>query len=323
MNNIKPFQEAILSSLANLDYPQQPNELYEPIRYILNLGGKRLRPVLTLLAADAYGNWKQAIPQALSVEVFHNFTLVHDDIMDDAPLRRGKETVHEKWDINRAILSGDAMLIQAYMQLVKCDQQHISSLMDAFNKVALEVCEGQQFDVNFEESITISQDQYIEMIRLKTSVLLGAALQFGAIVSNAPEQDQQHLYDFGVKLGIAFQIKDDWLDVYGDPEKFGKQVGGDILANKKTLLMIHALETAKGDQQLELNKWLDTHDQPTQKVKEVTELFTQLRAGEKAKEVMDRYYRDSLESLAKCSAMPNEKRANFETFANWLMERDH
>lgn len=323
MNNIKPFQEAILSSLGKLDYPQKPNELYEPIRYILNLGGKRLRPVLTLLAADAYGNWQQAIPQALSVEIFHNFTLVHDDIMDNAPLRRGKETVHEKWDVNRAILSGDAMLIQAYMQLVKCKQEHIAALMDAFNKVALEVCEGQQFDVNFEESSAIVEEQYIEMIKLKTSVLLGAALQFGAVVSNAPEEDQQHLYDFGVKLGIAFQIKDDWLDVYGDPEKFGKQVGGDILANKKTLLMIHALETAQSDQLNELNKWISTSNKPQQKVKEVTQLFTHLGAGEKAKEVMNRYYEDSLKSLENCRAMPSSKKANFETFANWLMERDH
>jgi len=323
MDNIKCFQEAILSALPQLNYPKEPNELYEPIRYILSLGGKRLRPVLTLLAADAYGDWQPAIPQALSVEIFHNFTLVHDDIMDDAPLRRGKQTVHEKWDINRAILSGDAMLIQAYEQLVQCKQEHIAPLMRAFNKVALEVCEGQQFDVNFESSEAIKEADYIIMIRLKTSVLLGAALQFGAIVSNAPATDQEQLYQFGVDLGIAFQIKDDWLDVYGDPEKFGKQVGGDILSNKKTLLMIHALKTATGEQADELQQWLITSDQPDAKVKAITTIFTETGAGEKAQESMNSYYKKAMLDLSNCTEMPADKRRSFEEFAKWLIERDH
>jgi geranylgeranyl diphosphate synthase type II len=322
MLNLTPYRNLLEEQLPLVSGGLEPVELYEPIGYILKLGGKRLRPILTLLAADAYGNADAAINQALAVEVFHNFTLVHDDIMDNAPLRRGKKTVHEKWDLNRAILSGDAMMIQAYDLLIRNQEDKAASLLKVFNKVALEVCEGQQYDVNFETGKNISQEDYLNMIRLKTSVLLGAALELGVVVANAPEADRKHLYDFGVKLGIAFQIKDDVLDVYGDPEKFGKQVGGDILANKKTLLMLHALEKAQGDDADELNSWLVRQDTPNKKVEAVTQLFTKLGAKDHATKVMDEYYKQAMTSLEKTS-MTNDKKQGFIGFADWLMHRDY
>lgn len=322
MLNLTPYRELLEERLPGVSEGLEPVELYEPIGYILKLGGKRLRPILTLLAADAYGSADEAINQALAVEVFHNFTLVHDDIMDNAPLRRGKKTVHEKWDLNRAILSGDAMMIQAYDLLIRNQEDKAASLLKVFNKVALEVCEGQQYDVNFETGENISQEDYLNMIRLKTSVLLGAALELGVVVANAPETDRKYLYDFGVKLGIAFQIKDDVLDVYGDPDKFGKQVGGDILANKKTLLMLHAMEKAKGDDALELQQWLGRQDASEEKVAAITQLFTKLGAKHHATKVMEEYYMHAMASLEKTS-MNEEKKQGFIGFADWLMHRDY
>ncbi len=322
MLDLTPYRKLLEEQLPEVSRNKEPNELYEPIGYILKLGGKRLRPILTLLAADAYGNADAALNQALAVEVFHNFTLIHDDIMDNAPLRRGKETVHEKWDLNRAILSGDAMMIQAYDLLIRKQEGKAAELFKVFNKVALEVCEGQQFDVNFETGQNITQEDYLNMIRLKTSVLLGAALELGAIVSEAPSADRKYLYDFGVKLGIAFQIKDDLLDVYGDPEKFGKQVGGDILANKKTLLMLHVIENAQGDDTTELNTWLAQNGNPEGKVKAVTQLFTKLGAKEHASTVMNDYYNQAMHALGNTS-MAEDKKQGFTGFADWLMHRDY
>ncbi len=322
MQAIQVFQKAILIEIEKLPIQGNPDELYEPIRYILQLGGKRLRPVLTLMAADAFGNWQDAIPAALSVEVFHNFTLVHDDIMDEAPLRRGKETVHHKWDVNRGILSGDAMLVKAYQILASQEKGDLASLLKVFNQTALEVCEGQQLDVNFEDRDDVSESDYIEMIRLKTSVLLGAALQLGAIVSGASESDQHHLYNYGVQMGIAFQIKDDMLDVYGDPEKVGKQVGGDILANKKTLLMLHAIKTASGNEATQLRRWLATTDSSSEKVTEVTAIFNMTGAKEAAEKVIQDFYQSALKELDETSLSPDKKQL-FLDFASWLMDRDY
>src|SRR5690606_31980665 len=215
-----------------------PKSLYDPLHYILSLGGKRIRPILTLAAAQMFSdNYKAAMPQSIAIEMFHNFSLIHDDIMDKAPLRRGKTTVHKKWNTNTAILSGDLLLIKAYEQLAQCKPNYLPEILHVFNKTATQVCEGQQFDMDFETAQTVTVNNYLEMIRLKTAVLLGCSLQIGAIIGAANQNDAQNCYTFGENLGIAFQLMDDYLDAFGNPEKFGKQVGGDILANKKTYLL--------------------------------------------------------------------------------------
>ena len=232
--DIQHYQKHFLEFLASKNWKREPINLYEPVDYILKLGGKRMRPILTLMAADIFSKeYKKAMPAALAVEVFHNFTLVHDDIMDDAPLRRGKETVHEKWDINTGILSGDAMLILAYQFFEEYEPIIFQKLAKLFSKTALEVCDGQQLDVDFETRNDVTIPEYIHMIRLKTSVLVAAALQMGAIVAETSEENEQLIYDFGLNLGLAFQLQDDYLDTFGDSETFGKQVGGDIIENKK------------------------------------------------------------------------------------------
>ena len=228
------------TALTHADLPSSPENLYQPIKYILSLAGKRIRPQLVILGADLFGclDMDEVVPASVAIEYFHNFTLIHDDIMDKAPLRRGQATVHQKWNEDVAILSGDALLIKAYEQLAKCPAVFVPILLKAFNKVALEVCEGQQMDMDFESREDVTEEEYVNMIRLKTSVLLGGALELGAIISNASDEDRFKLYNFGVNLGIAFQLQDDILDAFGDPDTFGKQVGGDIIVNKKTILHI-------------------------------------------------------------------------------------
>ena len=246
--DILHYQKEFLSYLESKQWIHEPKNLYEPIDYILKLGGKRIRPVLTLMAADIFSNdFKKALPAALAVEVFHNFTLIHDDIMDAAPLRRGKATVHEKWDTNTAILSGDAMLILAYKYFENYEPFVFQKLAKLFSKTALEVCDGQQLDVDFETRNDVTIPEYINMIRLKTSVLVAAALKMGAIVAESNDENANLIYDFGLNLGLAFQLQDDYLDTFGDPETFGKQVGGDIIENKKTYLYLKALEVATED----------------------------------------------------------------------------
>lgn len=238
-------------------FGESPRELYEPITYILSLGGKRIRPLLSVLAYGLYQNDpKKILSQATAVEVFHNFTLMHDDIMDQAPLRRGKATVHEKWNHNIAILSGDVMMVKAYDLLLPTEPALLPEVLRLFNKTAAEVCEGQQFDMNFESEPQVTEESYLNMIRLKTAVLLGFALQLGGILAGAGREDIQKLYDFGVNIGVGFQLKDDLLDVFADQAKFGKQVGGDIISNKKTFLLIKALELVKGKEADELMFWL-------------------------------------------------------------------
>ena len=237
--DILHYQKSFLQYLEAKNWIQEPKNLYEPIDYILQLGGKRIRPVLTLMAADIFsGDFQKALPAALAVEVFHNFTLVHDDIMDDAPLRRGQATVHEKWDLNTGILSGDAMLILAYQYFEDYEPHVFQKLSKLFSKTALEVCDGQQLDVDFETRNDVSIPAYIDMIRLKTSVLVAAALKMGAIVAETSNENANLIYDFGLNLGLAFQLQDDYLDTFGDPETFGKQIGGDIIENKKTFLYL-------------------------------------------------------------------------------------
>lgn len=243
MEQLNDYLSLLEKEIKQHDLPVQPANLYAPLSYFFSLGGKRIRPILTLLGAELFGEKKEkALPAALAIEYFHNFSLIHDDIMDNAPLRRKMATVHEKWNTNIAILSGDVLLVKAYQELCKQKPAHLPALMAVFNQTATEVCEGQQMDMDFESQATIKLEEYIEMIRLKTSVLLGGALKIGAIISEADEKNQALLYEFGVNLGIAFQIQDDLLDLFANPETFGKQVGGDVLADKKTILTIKAIE---------------------------------------------------------------------------------
>jgi geranylgeranyl diphosphate synthase type II len=322
VNELRVLQQAIENGLSALGLEKEPKSLYEPADYILSLGGKRLRPVLALLACSLYADPNKAINQALAVEVFHNFTLVHDDIMDEAPLRRGRETVHKKWSLNTAILSGDVMLIKAYQLLANCEASLLPKLLEAFNKMAVEVCEGQQMDMDFETRDNVEEEEYIRMIQLKTSVLLGCSLKMGALVGGASEEDAENLYQFGLKLGTSFQIKDDWLDCFGDPEKFGKQVGGDIIANKKTLLLIKALKKAEGEDEVELKTWLAGSQQKAEeKVNAVKALYKKLGVDEFAKSEIDRFYQDARTHLGALSISTEAKKPLY-TFARWLYERE-
>lgn len=278
--------------LNNYPFGQRPDELYDPIRYILKLGGKRIRPLLTLLSYGLYQkDPENVLSQAAAVEVFHNFTLMHDDIMDQAPLRRGKETVHEKWNPNVAILSGDVMLVKAYELLLPSPADQLGGIIQAFNQTAAEVCEGQQLDMNFETNDHVTEGEYLEMIRLKTAVLLGFALKLGALLGNASKEDQERLYDFGVSIGVGFQLKDDLLDVFADQAKFGKQVGGDIISNKKTFLLIKALELAKGEDAKILNHWLQLEEfDPQEKVQAVKNLYEKIGVKKLAEEKMNEFF---------------------------------
>ena len=297
MQEISAYTNYIEREIARLDFPLHPSNLYDPLRYFMQLGGKRMRPILTLLGAELFGEKKEnAINAALSVETFHNFSLIHDDIMDEAPLRRNQATVHHKWNQNIAILSGDVLFVKAFQLLAKHDLKHLSQLLDLFNKTAIEVCEGQQMDMDFEIRTDVSIDEYIQMIRLKTSVLLGCALEMGAIIANASEKDKHNLYEFGQNIGIAFQIQDDILDLYADPEKFGKQVGGDVISNKKTLLNLKALELATSKQQDYL-KELAVEKDHSKKIIETTQIYNEIGAKEACEVVMQAYYEKAVTAL--------------------------
>lgn len=306
MNLLAKYTSVIEEGLQNLNLPQNPSNLYEPIGYILKLGGKRIRPILTLMGAEMFGAIEASVHQALSVEMFHNFTLIHDDIMDAAPLRRGEPTVHHKWDTNIGILSGDALLVKSYQELIKADSNHIQPLMELFNKTALEVCEGQQMDMDFEQRNDVTIAEYIEMIRLKTSVLLGCALQMGAIVSGASEKDQNEIYQFGQKLGIAFQIQDDILDLYADPEKFGKQVGGDVVANKKTILFLTAQSKSNSDQ-LSILKQLHLEEDTMVKVNRTSELFNHLNVRQSCEDLKEQYHQEAMQHLSNINVDDDRK----------------
>ncbi len=320
--DILHYQQAFLQYLASKNWIKEPKNLYEPIDYILQLGGKRIRPVLTLMAADIFANeYQKALPAALAVEVFHNFTLVHDDIMDDAPLRRGKATVHEKWDINTGILSGDAMLILAYQYFENYEPKIFQKLAKLFSKTALEVCDGQQLDVDFETRNDVTIAEYINMIRLKTSVLVAAALKMGAIVAETEEENTDLIYDFGLNLGLAFQLQDDYLDTFGDPETFGKQVGGDIMENKKTYLYLKALEVAKKEDKEKLAFFYKQKLKDNSiKINEVTRIFELNDIPILIKEQIAIYTEKAFSTLSKMDISETNKQ-NLKGFGLWLMNR--
>lgn len=324
MTSLHDLQGKINSEVDKLSFPLSPAELYEPIKYILSLGGKRMRPALLLMACDLFGgDAKKAISPALAIEVFHNFTLMHDDIMDNAPLRRGKVTVHEKWNKNVAILSGDVMLVESYKLMMQVDDRLLRQVMNIFNETAVGVCEGQQIDMEFETRNDVHIDEYINMIRLKTAVLLGGALKIGAIIGGANNEDAALLQTFGEQLGIAFQLQDDILDVYGNPEKFGKQVGGDILSNKKTFLHIEALELANKEQAEELRKWFSgTQFDPKEKVGAVTGIYDELNIRHNAWQTMHNYAEKAFSALNAIS-LPGASKQYLRGFADSLMLREN
>lgn len=319
---IETYKLLIESEIRKQKFGQQPKSLYEPLRYIMGLGGKRLRPMLTLLSYSLYkDDVKHVVPYATAVETFHNFTLLHDDIMDNAPLRRGNPTVHEKWNINTAILSGDVMQVKVYDLFLNLKGTMLSDVLVEFNKCATEVCEGQQWDMEFESKEKVTEAQYINMIRQKTAVLIGFSLELGAILAEASVADRLALYQFGVNIGIGFQLKDDLLDVYGDQKKFGKQVGGDIISNKKTFLLIKAMEMAKGKEKADLIKWLKaTKFDKRKKVKAVTAIFNQLSIEKVATNKVNNYFKKGLTSLDQLN-VPARQQAELKNFVLNLMER--
>lgn len=322
MLEIENYQRYFLDQLAQYTLDKDPQNLYEPIQYILQLGGKRLRPLLTLLSADVFeGNYKDALSAAMAVEVFHNFSLVHDDIMDDAPLRRGNQTVHEKWDINTGILSGDAMLILAYQFFENYEPQTFKSLAQLFSKTALEVCEGQQWDVDFETRNDVTIDEYLKMIAYKTAVLVGAAMKMGAIVAQTSEMNQQLIYDFGLNLGMAFQLQDDYLDAFGDPETFGKQVGGDIIENKKTYLYLKAIELSQNTDRNKLEQlFSETLQDNLDKIEQTKVIFNQSGASLETQNAIKDFTQKAFEILEKLE-ISAEKKALLHNFGFNLMNR--
>ncbi|WP_420153539.1 polyprenyl synthetase family protein [Siphonobacter sp.] len=320
---LNDYTTAIEQTIATTQYGQSPIELYEPISYIMGLGGKRIRPLLTVMATALFTeNWQQAVRPAVGVEIFHNFTLMHDDIMDKAPIRRGQPTVHEKWNDNVAILSGDVMLVSAYEFLTEVEPAYLKAVIKKFNRAAAEVCEGQQWDMNFEKRSDVTKAQYLEMIRLKTAVLLGFALELGGIIGGTDEENARILKKLGDAVGTGFQLKDDLLDVYGDPGKFGKLVGGDILANKKTFLLIDALEKATGSDQEELQFWLSPQDHHNiEKVQAVTALYDRLSVRQTTEAEMNRYFEEGFEYL-KALRIEDEKKEMLQAFFQNLIERE-
>lgn len=324
MKTFNEISQIISTEMEKLNWSKEPSGLYEPIGYVLGMGGKRIRPALTLLACNMFCDDVQpAVNSALGLEVFHNFTLLHDDIMDKADVRRGKPTVHKKWNDNTAILSGDVMQIASYQLIAQTPSAQLKSTLDLFSKTAAEICEGQQYDVEFETRSKVEVEEYLEMIRLKTAVLLGAALQIGAWIGGAGEEDAQLLYDYGINIGLAFQLKDDLLDVYGDEATFGKKIGGDILCNKKTFMLIRALELAEEENALELQKWIETTDEllANQKIKAITELYNIIGVKNICEDKMQYFYTKAIANLDKVS-IPENKKQELKKLGEKLMFRN-
>lgn len=323
MLSIPEYQDIVVNHFKSLILKNEPKNLYEPIRYILSLGGKRLRPVLTLMATEVFDvNCKKALDAATAVEVFHNFSLIHDDIMDDAPLRRGNETVHEKWNINTGILSGDAMLILAYQYFEGYEPAVFRELAQLFSKTALEVCEGQQYDVDFETRDDVTIAEYLKMIEYKTAVLVAAALKMGAIVAGTSYENANSIYDFGLNLGIAFQLQDDYLDAFGNPETFGKQVGGDIIENKKTYLYLKAMEFASSSEKEQLLHLFSIQpNDNSDKIDSVKQIFNQTGASAATQKAIETFTLKALETLNKMN-ISTEKKEILKTFAENLMNRN-
>ena len=310
-------------AIKDIKYPTSPSRLYDPIAYTMSLGGKRLRPVLVLMACDAFsGSCTAAVNAAVGVELYHNFTLLHDDVMDNADMRRGKPTVHVKWNDNVAILSGDAMLTMASQYISRTDNKHHKAVTETFNATAIGVYEGQQYDMDFESRNDVTEDEYIEMIRLKTSVLIGGACKIGALIGDASKEDAESLYNFGEYLGLAFQLQDDWLDVYGDLETFGKEIGGDIMNNKKTFMLINALAKATGDDAQALNQWLTAENPDKEsKIAAVKAIYDKLGIDKLAETAIQKYTDMALASIENVK-MGDDAKQNFRDFANMLLHRN-
>lgn len=310
--------------LANLPYERKPKSLYEPIRYVLSMGGKRIRPTLMLLGYNLFkDNPEKILMNAVALETYHNYTLLHDDLMDNADLRRGHETVHKKWDANTAILSGDSMLVLAYERMAQCDEKHLAKVLKLFTTTALEIGEGQQFDMEFENRNDVKEEEYIEMIRLKTSVLLACALKMGAILADASDEDAENLYKFGEQIGLAFQLQDDYLDVYGDTKVFGKEIGGDITSNKKTYMLINAFNLADEAQRAELQKWVDAKDfDRAEKVAAVTRLYNEIGIDKLAQDKIAYYFEQSKKYLDAVN-VPAERKEELAKYAQKMMKRQY
>ncbi len=323
MQSVEHLQELFLKYLKNELFDQSPRELYEPVNYILQLGGKRLRPVLLLMGANLFSEEiDHALPAALAIEIFHNFSLVHDDIMDEAPLRRGQPTVHIKYGQNAGILSGDAMLILTYQYLNQLkNPTQLPTILQIFNQLAIEVCEGQQYDMNFETEESVEIAAYLKMIELKTSVLIAGGLKIGALIGGANEKDANDLYEFGRHIGIAFQLQDDILDTFGDPEKFGKKVGGDIAQNKKTFLLLKSLEQARDQDRVDLLEALSDAADPNQKIEQVTSIYRKLKVQEQASELMEDYLKKAFIYLDRVQ-VEDARKVYLRNLANQLMMRE-
>ena len=321
MYTIPELQQLIEKAIPAIEYPSHPKNLYDPISYIMNLGGKRLRPALVLIATDLFsGDIESAMPAALAIETFHNFTLIHDDIMDNAPLRRGKQTVHEKWGVNNAILSGDVMMVEANKQLAQVATNVLKESLNTFNATAQGVCEGQQLDMEFETRDDVSLTEYINMIRLKTAVLVGGAMKLGAIIAGARVDETQHIFDFGENLGIAFQLQDDILDVYGDPDKFGKQVGGDIISNKKTFLLLSLQQALTADDHQVLDLQF-SNTNLSDKISVITALYEKYNIRDLATAEMTAYLDKAFEALSAIQ-VPDKRKEQLIQLAKELMSRE-
>lgn len=322
---MKKYEELFSYFETNLKkqaFDNEPNELYAPIQYTLALGGKRIRPILTLMACELFGGQiEKALPQAIAIELFHNFTLIHDDIMDDAPIRRGKETVFKKWNNNIAILSGDTLFALAYQYVQKTDANILPETLNVFNKTAIEVCEGQQYDLNFETKNDLSVAQYTEMIRLKTAVLFGASLKIGALIGGAKPEDAENLYNFGLNIGLGFQLKDDLLDTFGNEKIFGKKTGVDIIANKKTFLYLKAIEIADSETKKRLINYYNSDENKADKFAEVKAIFTNLKIDQLALDKIDEYCNEGKRNLEKIG-LDKEKKENLLTIAYRMIDRE-
>lgn len=317
------LEQKIENAVKQLSFTQEPETLFTPIRYILSLGGKRIRPVLTLMAANLFSNDVDTLMDAaLGLEIFHNFSLLHDDVMDKADIRRGRPTVHKKWNDNVAILSGDAMLIEAYNYISRVPADRLAEALHLFSETAMEVCRGQQLDMDFEKRTDVEEPEYLEMIRLKTAVLIGCAMKMGAIIAGAPGTDADLLYRYGIHIGLAFQLKDDLLDVYGDPKVFGKNIGGDIVSNKKTFLLIKALKTANNKQREELNRWISIENfDSNAKINAVKAIYDELNLKFISENLIEKYYLAALDSLSAVNVADNRKKELLSLSEN-LMYRE-
>ncbi len=323
MLTAKEILEKINSYIENLPYTRKPQSLYEPVRYVLSMGGKRIRPSLMLMAYNMFKDDPESIlPTACAIETYHNYTLLHDDLMDNAEMRRGMPTVHVKWDANTAILSGDSMLVLAFQRMMQCNENKLKPVLELFTETSLEIGEGQQYDMDFETRTDVTEDEYIEMIRLKTSVLLACALKIGAILADAPDADADNLYKFGEQMGLAFQLQDDYLDVYGDPAVFGKAIGGDILCNKKTYMLINAFNRADESRRDELLKWVTAEKfDPKEKIATVTDIYNKVGIKRLAEEKIEYYFAQSRKYLAAIK-VDDERKAVLTDYTDQMMRRE-